>query len=161
MFVNDGGLWIKQKYFFTFGTQEVIEKTFDILFKFDGDVIIFFGAFTGSSNPESERENKHLFFPEAKYIGEVWSSIQECVTAREAIKKTKLDNKPIIIVTDEVHSRRCGLAWNILCPYRDIWIISVPLMDTIDKNSPMWLYHYAWITYFSRHFRLRYIGYGA
>ena len=126
----------------THGAYAVVQKAFEINVKNQGKV--FFGAFTGSLNSEVEKEIKEAFFPEATYFGEVWSTIQECIAAREAIKKAKLDSKPVIVVTDEAHSRRCGLIWGVLCPYWDIRIISVPLISTIDKDSPMWPYNYAW-----------------
>lgn len=129
----------------TYGAMSVACKVMDILSRKDVSCQTAFGSFSGNKNPEIEEIIKTGIFVEFNpglpltTLGPVLSTIEECLAF-----KRYFTGKSVVVVTDEAHSRRCKIVWKTLLPKTDIYVVSVPLIETIDKESPMTPYHNIW-----------------
>lgn len=135
----------------TRGAQAVANRTASALSQLKAKEqfpFLIFGAFTGSKNPEIEKQEKlRIIAPYGKFVGTVMSTIEECVRIRENLPKFDTENglpRVIVVVTDEAHSRRCRIVWRTFFPTSDIKIVSVKIADTVDSESPMSAYGNPW-----------------
>lgn len=129
----------------TLGAENVAHKTADSLNQLRniGQLpFVAFGAFTGSENPEVERNLKSRLI-RGKYVGTVMSTIEECLKVKENLPEF-FNPATIVVVTDEAHSRRCRVVWRTFFPFSDIKIVSVEIQRTIDSESPMAAYGSPW-----------------
>lgn len=108
----------------------------------EADVV--FGGFTGNGEHTIEEEIKSKLFPDGVCVGKVLSTIMECL----AFKARFPEAKSIIFVTEEAHSRRAKIVWQTLWPEADIYIVPVPIAETVDSESPMKPYHKTWTALF-------------
>lgn len=123
----------------TFGSWKVRWRTQQLVIQWP-NTLVYFGSFTESIDPEVEVRDKNVFTGSV-YIGKVLTTIEECLAFRTITNERALPLKHVVVVTDEAHSRRCGLVWRTLLPGVKISIVSVPLKDAVDTESPMESYH--------------------
>jgi hypothetical protein len=77
------------------------------------------------------------------FIGAVWSTIEECHGVKDSLP-TYFNPEVIVVITDQAHSRRCRLIWKVFFPKSKIYIVSVPIAETVDPESPMLPYRKMW-----------------
>ncbi len=106
--------------------------------------ILAFGEFTFSEYHGEERSFKLQSLPSGYFLGQVASTTEEAMKAAELMTMVPCDPRKIVIVTDEAHSRRCRLIWRRFFPLAEVFIVSVPLRSTIERESPMTAYRTAW-----------------
>jgi len=127
----------------TKGAVVTVDKTLELLeISSSRTPIIAFGAFTGNEVDGVEEAKKYEAFKDHPFlisVGKVLSTITECLAFKEAWPHAKR----IIFVTEQAHSRRAKIIWNCLWPEAEIYVVSVKLTETVDKDSPMWPYRNA------------------
>jgi hypothetical protein len=124
----------------TNGAKAVLKKALD--FRSSNYIYdIFFGSFDVQPNSAIEKTEKHNVFGRANWIGNVLSTITECLVVRD---KLTYNPQNILVITDEAHSRRCRIVWRTIFPKAKIYIITVPIEDCVDPESPMETYHKLW-----------------
>ncbi len=125
-----------------------VNKLRTVFKKMNEDPPVYFGTYTDSKNPELERREKEKLLGESNihYVGNVLSTIEECMKIKKALPEEMAFPLQILVVTDEAHSRRARIVWETFFPETRIAIFSVPIKEVVDKESPMWAYHWAWTT---------------
>ncbi len=131
------------------GLEAVVSKTEELTKRYAGMIsqpFVAFGEFTysGPTSRDVEAEFKLDHFPKGRFIGLVASTTEEAMKAYDLAARLPCDPRKIVIVTDESHSRRCRLIWQEFFPLAEIFIVTVPLRDVVERNSPMWAYRAAW-----------------
>lgn len=128
------------------GSVAVMNKVVEI-YKNHPESRVFFGSFAGDSNPELEAVEKSRFIYGViwHHFGSVWSTIMECMAFKKTASCYNLNaGQTILVVTDDAHSRRCKMVWQCFFPDYNVLVVAVPLALTIDKESPMTNYNWAW-----------------
>ena len=105
---------------------------------------VYFGFFDQEPNWQVEMNLKKKYFPYAQKIGKVLNTIGECQAFKRNYIKSPKVPKNILVITDEAHSRRCKIVWKTFFPDSKIYIITVPIEDCVDPESPMETYHKLW-----------------
>lgn len=103
--------------------------------------MVYFG---GLHLPEFRyrKEIQKRGIPEGIFVGEVISTIEECIKIKFALPDGVKPRK-ILLFTDKAHSRRCQIVWKTFFPDSKISIVSAPILETVDAESPMETYHKA------------------
>lgn len=101
------------------------------------DARVAYGVFTHSPNPQVEREAKEKIFSQGYCVGEVASTIEECLTIRKYLESLNIPLRSIVVVTGEAHSRSAKLVWETYFPESKISIATIPIKSECDLENPM------------------------
>jgi hypothetical protein len=125
----------------TNGGMEAIKTAVGIYQKNGGkNTFVAWGVFTPTSDPENALRKKAFeefgVKPEAQvYIGSVASTIEEVLKIKEAL--VGRPNKTIAVVAGSGHSRRARLVWKKEFSKSDVYVVSFPWWQEIQKDHPM------------------------
>jgi uncharacterized SAM-binding protein YcdF (DUF218 family) len=132
------------RYTVTNGVRVTTKRSLAVI-KDHPEARVMCGSFSSSPDYRIEEYWKRSMFKllQVTFVGRVINTIEECSSVRQMLPAGVIP-RSIVVCTDHAHSRRAKIVWKTFFPDSKVIILSDPIEQFVDKESPMASYHSLW-----------------